>query len=97
MEVAWTVWRDRWGQGLAPEAGMAAVEFAFTRVGVDWVISICHPDNIQSRRVMEKVGLTLDSEWSLHGRPSVIYAINRAEWETRTGGCDSARSAPGQL
>ncbi len=86
VEVAWTVRRDRWGQGLAPEAGMAAVEFAFVHVGVERVISICHPDNIQSRRVMEKVGLTLDGEWSLHGRPSVVYAISRAEWDARTRG-----------
>ncbi|WP_250285706.1 GNAT family N-acetyltransferase [Frankia sp. CiP1_Cm_nod2] len=84
VEVAWTVRRDRWGQGLAPEAGTAAVEFAFLHVGVDRVVSICHPDNARSRRVMEKVGLALDGAWSLHGRPSVVYAITREAWAARS-------------
>ncbi len=38
------------------------------------------------RSLMEKVGLTLNGEWSLHGRPSVVYAITRETWAARTGG-----------
>ncbi len=36
--------------------------------------------------MMEKVGLSLDGEWSMHGRPSVVHAVTRAEWEARTSG-----------
>jgi RimJ/RimL family protein N-acetyltransferase len=85
IEVAWTIRRDRWGEGLATEGGAAALEFAFDVVGRDRVISIIHPDNGPSIRVAEKLGLAFaEHRPDMHdGKPRDIYAISRAEWESR--------------
>ena len=46
------------------------------------VISIIHPENVASRRVAEKAGLTLRGETHLKGYFVIWYAIDRREWDT---------------
>ncbi|WP_236706526.1 GNAT family N-acetyltransferase [Frankia sp. ACN1ag] len=83
--MAWTVGRDRWGEGIASEGATAAVEFAFTEAGRSRPILIIHPENISFIRVAEQL-------WSHprrgthrpNGEPRNIYAISRAEWVSRT-------------
>jgi RimJ/RimL family protein N-acetyltransferase len=75
LEVAWTTRRDRWGEGFATEGGTAALNFAFTELGRERVISIIHPDNTASNRVAEKLGLTVVESTELHGQPRNIWAI----------------------
>ncbi|MBL7496138.1 GNAT family N-acetyltransferase [Frankia sp. CNm7] len=84
IEVAWTIRRDRWGQGYATEGGAAALEFAFTQLGHprDRVISIIHPENAASIRVAEKLGLTLaEGPIDRGGDLRNIYEITRETWE----------------
>ncbi|CAO5157190.1 Acetyltransferase, ribosomal protein N-acetylase [Frankia sp. AiPs1] len=81
-EVAWTVRRDRWGEGIATEGARAAVEFAFTEIGRDRLISIIHPENRASIRVAEKLGLGLaEGPVDRDGQPRNIYALARTDWE----------------
>jgi len=82
IEVAWTIRRDRWGEGLATEGGAVALEFAFTRTERTRVISIIHPENAGSIRVAEKLGLTLaEGPVDRDGEPRNIYEITRETWE----------------
>ncbi|TCJ34560.1 GNAT family N-acetyltransferase [Parafrankia sp. BMG5.11] len=84
IEVAWTVRRDRWGQGIATEGGAAALKFAFAETGRERVISIIHPENKGSIRVAEKLGLTLaEGPVDRDGEPRNIYAISRTKWSSR--------------
>jgi [ribosomal protein S5]-alanine N-acetyltransferase len=60
LEIAYHVNRERWNQGFATEAAKAVMDYAFRRFDVDRVISMIRPENVPSRRVAEKNGLTLD-------------------------------------
>lgn len=60
LEIGYHVNREWWNQGLATEAARAAIDYAFDRLGVDHVISMIRPENVQSRRVAEKNALTVD-------------------------------------
>lgn len=75
-EVAWSIRRDRWGQGLATEAGSAALDFAMTVVGATEVISLIHPKNVASMRVAEKLGLSYARTESVSGAELSIYATH---------------------
>ncbi|MEX5636422.1 GNAT family N-acetyltransferase [Parafrankia sp. FMc2] len=55
VEAAWSIRRDLWGQGLAVEAGQAAVHFARQHLRIDHLVSIIEPDHRASRRVAEKL------------------------------------------
>jgi RimJ/RimL family protein N-acetyltransferase len=54
--VGWGLDPEWWGRGLATEAGAACVRWAFDELGYERLVSICTPENVASRRVMEKLG-----------------------------------------
>jgi ribosomal-protein-alanine N-acetyltransferase len=56
-EVAYLLSREFWGRGYASEAGLAAVRFGLDQAGLRQIIGLVHPENIASRRVLEKCGL----------------------------------------
>lgn len=78
VEVGYHVQRDLWGNGYATEAALACMEHAFTKLGATRVISIIRPENVQSRRVAEKNGMTCEKIIFWHGYDHRIYAKDRA-------------------
>lgn len=60
VEVGWRLAAAFWGRGFATEAARACVAFAFDRAGLDAIVSMTVPENIRSRRVMERLGMTRD-------------------------------------
>ncbi len=85
-----------WGNGFAPEAGLAALEWGFDNVELpgDQIVSFTTVGNVKSRRVMHKIGMVHDvdadfdhpllPDWA--ERRHVLYRIDRhrfAEHVTR--------------
>jgi RimJ/RimL family protein N-acetyltransferase len=60
VEVAWTVAPDRWGEGFATELGAVSLDVAFGPLGLPDVVAFTLPDNVASRRVMEKLGFAYE-------------------------------------
>jgi RimJ/RimL family protein N-acetyltransferase len=61
-ELGWRLAAPSWGHGYATEAASAARDDAFTRLGLDELISIVHPDNERSRRVATKLGMKIERQ-----------------------------------
>lgn len=90
VEVGWRLDKAYWGRGYAPEGARAALDHAFTRIGLDEVVSMTIPANRASQRVMQKLGMTRDPaddfdhpalpDWE--HRRHVLYRLRRAD---RTG------------
>ena len=57
VEIAWRLDSKYWGNGYATEAAKAIVDFAFTTLKLEEVVSFTAEKNIRSRRVMEKIGM----------------------------------------
>ncbi|WP_342219569.1 GNAT family N-acetyltransferase [Rickettsiella endosymbiont of Miltochrista miniata] len=57
VEIAWRLDSQLWGKGYATEAAKAVVDFAFTTLKLEEVVSFTVENNIRSRRVMEKIGM----------------------------------------
>lgn len=51
--------RVAWGKGYATEGARALLRLGFAELGVQRVVATTYQDNLASRRVMEKVGMTL--------------------------------------
>ena len=77
IEIGYHVRRDLWGRGLAPEAAAACRDHGFERLGAERLISLIRPENLPSRRVAEKVGLSLWKEVVWGDLPHCVYAIRR--------------------
>jgi RimJ/RimL family protein N-acetyltransferase len=88
-ELGYRLRRSAWGKGYATEGSRALIRKAFVELAARRVTASTDADNIASRRVMEKVGMSLVRGFS-GPRPdevdgadhdAVEYAIDRAAWE----------------
>ena len=77
VEAAWTIVPDRWGQGLATELAQASVAVAFDVLDLHDLIAITLPDNLASRRVMDKAGFAYDRPIEHGGLEHVLYRRGR--------------------
>ena len=86
VEVGWRLagpWR---GRGLATEAGAAAVAFGFTAGGLDRIVSIYEPENVDSGLVMDRLGFTHHlSTTGDRGEELAVRELLREDWEARQG------------
>ena len=82
IEIGYHVRRDLWGQGLATEAARACRDFGFARLPVDRLVSIIRPENLPSRRVAEKNGMTVWKEVVRVGFPHVVYSIRKDQTDS---------------
>ena len=78
-EVGWRLDPAYWGEGLATEGAMASVRYGLGELGLERIISIIQPENLASRRVAEKAGLTLRGETCWRDNDVVWYAIDRPD------------------
>src|ERR1700689_2533620 len=62
VEIGWRLAFNSWGRGLATEGAQAVINYAFEDLGLDNLVSFTVPENLRSRRVMEKLGMTHDSD-----------------------------------
>ena len=73
VEAGWAFVPERWGQGLATELAHACVEVAFEQLDLLEIIAFTLPDNVASRRVMEKAGFEYERDIVHAGLPHVLY------------------------
>lgn len=56
-EIKYLLKKSHWGRGLASEGAQFCVEVGFREQKLGAIIGLVHPENIASRRVLEKCGL----------------------------------------
>jgi RimJ/RimL family protein N-acetyltransferase len=93
VEVGWRLAHRFWGKGYAPEAASAAISFGFDRLGLQEIVANTAPQNGNSRRVMEKLGMSYDPADDfdhplMHAdsplRKQVLYRLPRERWSKRS-------------
>jgi RimJ/RimL family protein N-acetyltransferase len=84
FEVGWTLSRECWGRGYATEGARRMIDYAFTEMNREHVISLIHPQNKGSIKVAEKMGERLEGETEVLGIPVLIYGISREKWRGGT-------------
>lgn len=85
VEISWRFRADFHNRGYATEAARAVLAHGFEALGIDEIVSFTVPHNLQSRRVMEKLGMRFDGEFDHPRLPDghelrrhVLYRINRS-------------------
>ena len=77
FELGWVLGKPYWGRGYATEGARRALEYAFTDMERDHVISLIYPDNAASIRLAERIGETLEGRTQLFGHEALVYGIQR--------------------
>ena len=76
VEIGWHVHRAQWNRGFATEAATACRDHCFDALGLERVISLIRPENVPSRRVAEKIGMSIEREVGWHGYRHFVYAAS---------------------
>lgn len=77
-EIGYHLHRAYQGRGLATEAACACRDHAFSVLNLGRVISLIRAENLPSRGVAERVGMTVEKETIFRGLPTLVYAAKRS-------------------
>ncbi len=77
LELGWHLHPAHQGRGYATEAAAAWRDHAFAFTGRDRLISLILEENVPSRRVAERIGMSVWKTADFAGRPHLVYAIRR--------------------
>ena len=78
IEAGWLVDPRRQGEGIATEAGRAALDWCFANLDVDKICSLIRPGNAPSVRVAQKLGATCNGVIDdLLGGPAELWVHRR--------------------
>jgi ribosomal-protein-alanine N-acetyltransferase len=91
VELAYSLLPEYWRRGLATEASKAILDVAFGPLGLAEVVGFTLPTNLKSRRVMEKLGFTLERELIHSKLPHVLFRLDLGSWRGSTSNARDAR------
>ena len=75
VELGYDLRSDHWNRGLATEAATAVRDYAFDTLHLPGLISLIRAGNQASRRVAEKIGMTLHAEID-RGVPYWVFTLS---------------------
>lgn len=78
-ELGYDFRSEFWNQGYATEAAQAVRDFAFEVLQLPQLISLIRVGNVASKRLAEKVGMTLVEEFTRYDTCYWKYALKRQE------------------
>ena len=87
LEIGYTLHPDYWGRGYVPEAARSLIDLAFKELNLHKIELSCFNYNVQSQRVAEKLGFTLEAR--IRDRKDaqgnrcddLRYGLLKSEWE----------------
>jgi RimJ/RimL family protein N-acetyltransferase len=89
VEIGWRLDPEAWGHGYATEAATAALDGAFTVLGLSTVCSLPQAENPASARVAGRLGMSLRRAIALPpterrgGVEALLYEITAEAWRRR--------------
>jgi putative acetyltransferase len=95
-EMGYSLSENYWRQGIMTEAAAEVIRFAFEELGLDQIGICTGPENLRSKRVIEKCGFryegTIRRTYKIYDgtlRDSLIFSMLREEYEERKRGSSS--------
>jgi ribosomal-protein-alanine N-acetyltransferase len=74
-EIGYRLIEKHWGKGYATEAGKAFVAYAFSVMKVDALYAYADQGNKNSRKILEKLGLSYVNSFEYEGESEVWYEL----------------------
>jgi RimJ/RimL family protein N-acetyltransferase len=85
-DIGYEIAPDYWGHGYATEAARAIVQLGFATLQLKRIWAWCIADNVASARVLEKIGLKLESRrfeseyFKDRWWDTLVYALEAQNW-----------------
>ena len=85
VEIGWWLAPACWGEGLASEAARQALAYGFEVNRLDRIVAIAQAVNLDSLRVMDKIGMRFEREAMHKGVRVLLYTITRDAYNSQQG------------
>lgn len=83
VDLGYRLKRKYWNKGYATEACKTSLDIGFNQYNVDLIVGRTMTDNVASRRVLEKIGMTYWKEFDFEEHPGVYYRFFKKDYESR--------------
>ena len=90
LEIGWRLKLEKRGQGYATEAARYMAQFIFERLDIDCLYALCHQENTQSARVMQRLGMAYCGIEQWYNLDVSVYKLQREQ-------CQQAQFLAGSL
>ena len=88
VEIGWRLSDKYWGKGYATEAARKVLEFAFTDLEIEEIVSFTSVVNIKSEAVMKRINMLNTNCNFLHPKiednhpleEHILYKVNKNQW-----------------
>ena len=81
IEVGYALGERWWGHGIATETARAVVDYGFAHTPLELIVGVARPENLASRRVLEKTGLTYAGMRHYYKLDVAYYELTKAAYE----------------
>jgi RimJ/RimL family protein N-acetyltransferase len=82
IEIAFALQQRCWNRGYATEAAAASIDAVFNSLRIRSIVATVYPDNKPSLRVLDKLGMTLESEvfghWPM--TTALLFRVHAEKW-----------------
>lgn len=94
VELLYGIDKDFWNRGLTTEAARATLRYAFEETALEYVVAVALPENVASRRVMEKAGMRYEGLARHYDYDVVRYSLRREDFKPTGDAYALRRPAP---
>lgn len=82
VDLGYRFMKKYWGKGYATESSRACLDYGFKTLNLDRIIAKAMPDNQDSIKVMQKLGMTFRGYHHdpTDPHPFILYDLKKSEW-----------------
>ncbi|MES2838178.1 MAG: GNAT family N-acetyltransferase [Bacteroidota bacterium] len=82
-ELGYRFKKKHWGQGYATESSKEILDFGFKNFNIDKIFAITHPDNLNSKKVLSKLGFDYTETFDYDGDLTDWFELKKTNWENK--------------
>lgn len=81
-ELGYRFKKKHWGKGFATESSIAILNYGFKNLNIDNIFAIVDPKNVNSKKVLTKLGFDFKETFDYEGDPTDWFELKRTTWES---------------
>ena len=82
-ELGYRFKKKHWGKGFATESSIAILDYGFKNLNTDTIFAITDPKNVNSKKVLTKLGFDLQETFDYEGDPTDWFELKKSTWENK--------------
>ncbi len=79
-ELGYRFKQKHWGKGFATESARAILSHGFQELNIKSIYAITHPENFNSKHVLQKLGFKFIEIFDYDGDPTCWFELTKRDW-----------------